>query len=419
VAWGTLAAGLAVGVLAPPWNPMLMTSGMYKYVQNLDTPSFAEIRARMLDRYDLLYYAEGPATVVTVARNRETGNIWLANNGKIDASSTGDMPTQVLVAHLPFLFPVRDDARALLVGLASGITLGAMSTHGTLGRIDVAELEPRMPEAAAFFRPWNRDALRDPRVRLYANDGRNHLLRAPRGTYDLVVSEPSNPWLTGVSNLFTREFFAMGKARLAPGGIWSQWLQLYGMDSRDVRAVLRTFSDVYPHVRVFSTIHDADLVLIGSDSPLPLDLERATSVVIGDAARREELASIGVTTGHHLLAHALLDDATARTWSATAPLNTDDNLLVEFSAPRNLYRETSSANFLALRPLATVPMEGEPDAAGLVALGAVYLDRDEPVRAIKAARAAEAREPGRADVLALYEAARASLAGQTTAAGAP
>jgi spermidine synthase len=409
VGWAVVAAAVAVGAVSPPWNPMLMTSGMYKYVQNLDSPTYAEIRARMLDRYELLYYAEGPATVMTVARNRETGNLWLANNGKIDASSTGDMPTQVLVAHLPFLFPLRDGGRALLVGLASGITLGAMTTHATLGRIDVAELEPRMPEAAAFFRPWNRDSLRDPRVRLYANDGRNHLLRAPPGTYDLVVSEPSNPWLTGVSNLFTREFFAMGKARLAPGGVWSQWLQLYGMDARDVRAIVRTFSDVYPHVRVFSTIHDADLVLLGSDSPLVMDLDRATEVVAGDPDRLAELAGIGVTSGHHLIAHALLDDAGARSFASTAPLNTDDNLLVEFSAPRNLYRETSTENFLALRPLATVPVDAEPDAAGLVALGEVYLGRDEPVRALKAARAAEAREPGRADVVALFDAARAAL----------
>ncbi len=416
------AAGIALAWVFPPaWNPMLMTSGMYKYVDNLDEPTMAEIKARMLDRYELLWYSEGLSTVITVARNKKTGNIWLANNGKVDASTTTDMPTQVLVAHLPFLFTQPEVARSTLIGLASGITLGAMTLHPEVEAIDVVELEPRMPEAAKLFATWNRNALEDPRVTLLANDGRNQLLVTPPGTYDVIVSEPSNPWLTGVSNLFTREFFEMGKARLAPGGVWSQWVQMYGMAPRDLRSVVKTFCDVYPHVMIFSTIRDADLVMIGSDSPLTLDLARAQALVDRTPALREELASIDVKDGHALLAHFLVDRETALAFAGDVPLNTDDNLLVEFSAPRNLHRETSSENFLALLPNARVPVDAEPDADGLLALAKVYADRDDPVRALAAVRAAEAREPGRDDTLAAFETYRAAVLGrdaETTSAGA-
>ena len=92
--------------------------------------------------------------------------------------------------------------------------------------------------------------LTNPRVRIVINDGRNHLLRAAAGTYDLVVSEPSNPYLSGVANLFTREFWEMGKTRLKPGGVWAQWIQLYGMGPDELRGLLRTFAGVYHARRV-------------------------------------------------------------------------------------------------------------------------------------------------------------------------
>lgn len=392
-----------------PWNPMLMTSGIYKYIDNLEAPTMAALRARMLDRYELLHYQEGLSTVVTVARDKDSGNIWLANNGKIDASSTADMPTQVLVAHLPFLFTSRPPERTALIGLASGITLGALTLHPEVGAIDVIELEPTMPTAARFFDPWNHGALDDPRVRLVANDGRNHLLVTPPGTYDILVSEPSNPWLTGVSNLFTREFFEMGKARLAPGGIWAQWVQMYGLDLRDLRAVMRTFAEVYPHVRVFSTIKDADLVLIGSDSPLELSLARAEGLVDQTEALRAEFAQIDVHEGTDLLAHSVFTRDTLLAFVGDVPLNTDDNLLVEFSAPKSLHVETSTKNFLALLPYAKAPTDAVVTAEDTVHLAHTFLDREDPVRALLTLKEAEARDPGRDDVARLRDEARAAI----------
>ncbi len=386
----------------PPWNPMLMTSGVYKYVDNLDEPTFAAMKRRMIDRYRLMFYQEGLSTVITVATNRVTGNVWLANNGKIDASSTADMPTQVLVAHLPFLHTGGDARRVMLIGLASGITLGALTLHPELERIDVVELEPTMPDAARLFRPWNHDALNDPRVRIYGNDGRNEVLLAEEGSYDLIVSEPSNPWLTGVSNLFTREFFELGRSRLRPGGIWSQWVQLYGMDGRDLRSILRTFCDVYPYVSVWATIEDADLVMLGSERPIGPDGPLAEAFAHKNIGVEAELLAVAVRDASDVLALSLFGRDTALRVAREAPFNTDDNLLVEYSAPRHLHHGTAWDNMLMLQKEAEVPYAAIPDADGLIRLAQSYAWRGDLVRALKALKEAERREPGREDTGDLY-----------------
>ena len=142
--------------------------------------------------------------MVTVARERGGQNIWLANNGKVDASTETDRDTQVLLAHLPFAF--RPDAdRALVIGFASGITTGSIVLHDKPTTIDVVEIEPAVLEASREFEAVNHRPLEDPRVHVFLNDARHHLILARDGSYDLVSSEPSNPWITGVSNLFTRE----------------------------------------------------------------------------------------------------------------------------------------------------------------------------------------------------------------------
>jgi hypothetical protein len=174
---------------------------------------------------------------------------------------------------------------------------------------------------------------------------------------------------------------------------------------------MRTFAEVYPHVRVFSTIEDADLVLIGSDSPLPLSLARADTIVAATQGLREEFRAIDVLEGTDLLAHSLFGRDTLLKFVGEVPLNTDDNLLVEFSAPKSLHVETSTKNFLALLPHAEAPAEAFPDAATRVHLAHTYLDRDDPVRALRALQAADALEPGRPDAEGLREQARQSILG--------
>lgn len=367
-----------VALRPPPWDPLWMTAGLYKYVSEFSDHSREGIRAFAVEEYDLLYYDEGLSTVVTVAQSKVSGNIWLANNGKVDASTTVDMPTQVLVAHLPFLFTEAPQDVAV-IGLASGITLGAATLHPEPRRIDAIELEPAIVQAARFFDDHNHRPLEDPRVRLVANDGRNQLVLTPPGTYDLVISEPSNPWLTGVSNLFTREFFELGRSRLKPGGVWSQWVQLYGMAPEDLRALLGTFSTVFPHVLVFATIEDADLVLVGSEAPLEMGAAAAERLLAKPAVRAE-LALIGVQDSYGLFTFYQFDQDSIAELAAGVGLNTDDNMRVEFSAPRQLHRDTSADNMRLLLPYAR--SANLHDDAQNLRLAQAYAAREEWLRAL-------------------------------------
>jgi len=168
------------------------------------------------------------------------------------------------------LFFRPDSKKALVIGLASGITAGLVTLHSGTSSIDIIELEPSVVDASHEFDNYNNRPLDDPRVDLYINDARNHLPLAEDHTYDVVISEPSNPWLSGVSNLFTWEFFQLGKQKLRKGGVWSQWVHAYAMTTDDMNSLLATFADTYAYVLVFR-VDTMDLVLLGSDKPLLLD----------------------------------------------------------------------------------------------------------------------------------------------------
>ncbi len=391
-------AALFLITVPPPWNPLLMTAGMYKYVSDLDDHSRESILDYAVHGYRLLFYDEGLSTVVTVAQSRQTGNVWLANNGKVDASTTVDMPTQVLVSHLPMLF-AQEREHVVVVGLASGISAGALTLYDEVQRLDVVELEPAILEAARFFEDYNHHLLDDPRVTITANDGRNHLLLADPGSIDVIVSEPSNPWISGVSNLFTREFFELGLARLSPSGVWGQWVQMYGMDDEDLRSLVGTFSDVFPHVALFAAAEDADLVLVGSREPLVLDPVAAARLVHDHPGRRAELKAIGIETPHDLLAYFQMDGAALQAMAEGATRNTDDNMRIEFSAPRNLHRETVPENLALLYDHLQSPWLGTVEDG--LAMGRAYAGRKEWVRALIAVREVLAVAPDHEEALAL------------------
>lgn len=397
--------GLLALLVRPPWNPLLMSAGMYQYVSDLSEYSHEAVRNFALSDFEVLYYEEGTTSVVTVARSMGSGNLWLANNGKVDASTKDDLPTQVLLGHLPFLF--RPEARdTLVVGLASGITAGSVTLNPQLEEIDILEIEPRVIEASHFFDSVNQRPLDDPRVTCIPNDARNHLVLVEE-PYDVIVNEPSNPWITGVSNLFTREFLELGKSKLSPGGVFAQWTQIYGMGQDDLRSLLATFSAVFPHVVLLSTIEEADVILLGSDEPLvavPEDVEEA----LRDPGVRGDLERIGVRDPYDLLTFVLMGRDGVLEVADGAPLNTDDNVRIEFNAPKYLHRRTSDDNFELLLTHSTGPAplyrEAFEDPAAhrrfLYQLGEAFERRDLWLKAALSYREVLELDPSDADARA-------------------
>jgi spermidine synthase len=375
---------LALGTQKPPWDPLIMTAGMYKYASSFSDHSRDGILNYSKEKYELLYYREGLSSVVTVAKNRGSENIWLANNGKVEASTSTDMPTQMLCSLLPIQF-VDDPADVLVIGLASGITAGSLTLIDAVQNLNVVELEPAIKDAARIFDDYNYQILDDPRLNLIHNDGRNQVLLSEPGSFDLIVSEPSNPWITGVSNLFTREFFEIGKTRLKPGGVWSQWVQMYGMHMRDLRSVLNTFAEVYPYVAVYTTIEDADIVLLGSDKPLEPSLAAARKLTHGSSRIADELVKVGIGDELDLIAMYKMDRDHLLLLAHGAPLNTDDNMLVEYSAPEHLHQDTQSENISMMREYRLVPDKTLGDDPLVWAdLAKAYYDQDDVARAIAA-----------------------------------
>src|SRR5262249_17470375 len=248
-----LVAAVAIWLLAPPWNAPLMNSGVYPYAADMSPGDLTADGFYQYTQGDfrLLYYREGVTAAVMVAGEKQTNDIWLSVNGKIDASSFGDLQTQLLSGHLPMLFADRPDD-VVVIGYASGITVGAVTQH-PIRSLTAVEIEPAILEASARFKDYNHDPLSNSKVKVVTGDGRNFLLVTP-DRYDVIISEPSNPWMTVASNLFTKEFFEIGRRRLKPGGVFAQWLQLYGMQPSDLRALARTFASVFPNVLVFNTI---------------------------------------------------------------------------------------------------------------------------------------------------------------------
>jgi spermidine synthase len=152
--------------------------------------------------------------------------------------------------------------------------------------------------------------------------------------------------MAGVSNLFTREFFHLGSQRLKPGGIFCQWLQLYKISPDNLRSILATFHQVFPHLLVFQ-VENYDLLILGSFEPLYMDLA-SLQERISQTKVKEDLQRIAIDSPRALLAHFVLGTREVPELIQKAPVNTDDNALLEFSAPKTLYQDTSEENFKEL-----------------------------------------------------------------------
>ena len=351
---GAAAAAFAVLALAAPrWDPRVMASGVGVYAEMFLRAGGNALRDFAEGR-ELLFYDEGVSTTVTVVR--DPGGTTLTVNGKGDASNDADMATQLLAGHLgPLLYP--EARRALIVGLASGVTIGAMTQH-PLEVIDVAELEPAMLEASRHFLVENRNALADPRVHVLWGDGRAILATASQ-PYDVVVSEPSNPWIAGVANLFTVDFYRAARQRLSPRGIFVQWLQNYSIFTRDMQMVVRTFQEVFPHVSVWAASPN-DFLLVATPEPLRLDLAAVERRLAASPGLRQDFERHR-WQGENLVFRFFLDEEDARRYSAGAPLNTDDHPVLEFSAPLALYGSRPDRNEETMRSFRRVerpPVEG-------------------------------------------------------------
>lgn len=324
---------LIVALFTPGWSSRLLDRGPAIYGRDMDTPTELDHFLRGYGS-EQLHFAEGWNATVSVWRNG--GVTWLKNNGKADASSLADMNTQVLVGVLPALAHPKP-SRVFVVGFGSGVTAKAIADIQGVERVDVVEIEREVVRASSFFEAVNGNVLSDSRVHLIEDDARSALQLA-REPYDVIVSEPSNPWIAGIAALYTPEYFRVVKSRLAPGGVFSQWVQTYRVPIGVVAVVVANMRQVFPHVEMWFA-NPADLILVASNEPIRWDGARIAAHTAPGAASAEFFRDyLDVDRPSSFLGRFLLGDSGTALLASTASfLHNDDRPVLEFVAARGLF----------------------------------------------------------------------------------
>jgi spermidine synthase len=220
-------------------------------------------------------------------------------NGKADSSTFYDRETLRLMAHLPALLAPKRE-RVLVVGLGTGVTAGELSLYPDVRSIEVAEISPGVADLLPMFAAWTHDVHVDPRLRIRTGDA-FRVIRRSQARWDIVISEPSNPWTSGVDQLFSREFYRLVRERLEPGGIFLQWVQRYATNEAIAALVVNTLRAEFPYIRVFRA--GADDLLVASQTRLgDGDLARADALLQQNGAVRDSLSEIRIAGAADLLA---------------------------------------------------------------------------------------------------------------------
>ncbi len=290
---------------------------------------------------DIVFLQDGLNATISVSRS--DNYVALKTNGKVDASSV-DTNTQILLGDLGAVFHPHPH-RGLVIGLGGGMTASALSRFPEVERIDCIEIEPAVLHAAPYLELLSRGVLRDARLHVILDDARNALLTS-REQYDLIISEPSNPWIAGVATLFTDEFYAAMRRRLAPGGMFVQWVQGYSLEPSELQMILATIS---PHFSNITLWHSAgpDFLILARTESGPLDFSRAR-ILWSQPQLQEDFSTLRLTRPESWPVYFSLSDAEVRALSAGGNRNTDDRTLLEYRAPRAMVGETRTGELEAI-----------------------------------------------------------------------
>ncbi|HIF99164.1 MAG TPA: hypothetical protein EYQ54_19455 [Myxococcales bacterium] len=329
-------------VLLPPWDPAALNVGLFRVRQPIDGTSsgpsaFREASSGYFDP-PMLFHTDDPIASVTVREYKRPGglkSLSIVTNGKSDSNTFQDYTTVGLLATLPALM-ARKAERAFVIGWGTGITAGELASLDSMTTVDVAEISPGVLQAAPLFDFANMNASRNPKIHVIQSDAYRALMRS-EDLYDLIISEPSNPWVTGVEMLYSREFLSAARERLAEGGVYAQWIHQYEIDDETLALVLRTYAEVFEHIALWGTA-SSDLLLLGLDEPgSATDHFRLES----RAARRDfaqSLKRIGITSFPALLAHELIPVGVIHAADLQGPIHTLYHPRLNDKAGRSFFR---------------------------------------------------------------------------------
>ena len=374
--WKNWAALVPVGSLAlvllgatgptAAWRHTPIGAGRTKMVDASATSieDFLRTRRRML-----IWEADGVESSLALIKD---ANYSFLVNGKSDGSARGDAATQVMVGMVGALAHP-DPRRALVIGLGTGSTAGWLAAIPGMERVDVVELEPQVARVARACAPVNHHALDNPKLRLRFGDAREAMLTTSE-TYDLIASEPSNPYRAGVSSLYTEEFYQAAAQRLRPSGMFVQWVQAYEVDGETISVIYATMASVFNAVDTWRS-ECGDLFFVGAQETIVYDLRR-----IRQRLGEEPYRSASMLAWRMMDLEGFFSRFVAQAGLAQAvlqkgvPVNTDDRNLLEFAFARTVGRKTGF-NTEALADIAQQEGYGLPQVENGALDGETLADR--------------------------------------------
>ena len=391
VAWLLPAAGVLALLGSPDWDPRHMNLAPHIYATDLveDPDKLAKFR----DSGSVRFHEEGIGSTVTVVQ-RMSGSQVLRINGKTDASTQADKLHQGFIGALPMvLAPEIDDV--LVIGLGSGMTLASALTF-PVERLRVVELLPEVVRGARSFGERLGNPMTDERVEILVEDGR-HLLMSEQADYDVIISQPTNLFISGMSTLFTQEIFEAMRDNLSDDGVALVWVQGYLVFEEDVKTIARTFQEVFPEAHLWN-IGAHDLVFTGHRSAFEADPD-ALRVRMDRLSASPAVAWSGLREPLDLQRHYMMGPEALAAWAGAGPLHTDADPFLEFSAPKALFQEEGRLepeNWLGARGLLPTapgaPIDGlEARRQSSIALENAALEGD--LRALQRALASDPQHP--------------------------
>jgi spermidine synthase len=335
---------MAVILAAVQFDTRLMVSGVFRTNQQA-----------LSDAAAIVFHRDGKTA--TVAVTDDGINVAIRTNGKIDASvnvaesapPSLDEPTQVLSGALPLLLHP-SARRAINVGLGSGMTSHVLLSAPSLEAVDTVEIERAMVEGAERFLPRNTRTYTDPRSNIIIDDAKTYLSTYDR-RYDIIISEPSNPWVSGTASLFSNEFYRVARRHLAPDGVFVQWLQLYEFDIDLVASVLKALGQHFDDYAIYVPARGDILIVavVGRSVPEP------STGIDANPEFKALLRRVNIRTPQDLATRKIADKRLLQPWLATVaiPANSDYRPTLDHRANRARFLDTDAQSLeqLAFGPL--------------------------------------------------------------------
>jgi len=317
------------GAFFPEWDRHMMNAGAGRFTRRepLTFRDYLEDSRQA----EILFYKEGRGATVSV--ERKLGVKTLLINSKPEASNLGDMPTQMLIGHLPLILS-RGMEDVLVIGIGSGITIGSVLTH-PVGSVDCVEISEAVYDASHHFVPENREYWKDGRVNVHIEDAK-HFVKTATRQYDVIISEPSNPWVSGVGDLFSKEFFTVCAGLLKSGGVMAQWFHGYSMDMANFNLIVRTFASCFGQVTIWEAMED-DFVMIGCTGDFSPNFA-LMGERIDRRPVREDLALINIGDLPTLLSRQFVSPDYVHRIVGEGEVNRELMPVLEYNAPLVLFK---------------------------------------------------------------------------------